>query len=276
MYIAISRCRCAARSTHVRRRRGAQSAADLRVVDRIRRGAGTRPRGFDLSHIGRTGLMDLCEMATTNRLSLCQAWAIIRRPLRFTPQSSRRCCAGSAPAAAAVHTSLLANGFGLRLVWLSQTRQRDFSMWRTPGRIGITRPVYRTEDGRWLQLMVRAYRNRRVIQRPRMSDLLGDPRFPSARSATRQWRRTDRSNARNHRGAHQQRVARSISGGLRASGPGRHIGRSTRRCTTWRQSNYGRRKRRGWGQPPDQPPGERGGFIATLRTTRARSRRTLH
>jgi crotonobetainyl-CoA:carnitine CoA-transferase CaiB-like acyl-CoA transferase len=144
--------------------------------------------GFDLvAYWARTGLMDLVrngdnepaqslpgmgDHPTAVTLYAAIVTALLRR---------ERTGRGSE-----VHTSLLANGLWAASC-LAQARlvDADFSMWRTPGRIGITRPVYRAMDGRWLQFtMVRTPTEiGALFSVLGMSDLLSNPRFatPEAR-----------------------------------------------------------------------------------------------
>jgi crotonobetainyl-CoA:carnitine CoA-transferase CaiB-like acyl-CoA transferase len=138
--------------------------------------------GFDLvAYWARTGLMDLVRNAdnepaqslpgmgdhpTAVALYAAIVTALLRR---------ERTGFGSE-----VHTSLLANGLWAASC-LAQAKLvgADFSAWRTPGRIGITRPVYRAADGRWLQFtMVRTPAEIAALFAVLgLQDALADPRF---------------------------------------------------------------------------------------------------
>jgi crotonobetainyl-CoA:carnitine CoA-transferase CaiB-like acyl-CoA transferase len=81
-----------------------------------------------------------------------------------------------------VHTSLLANGvWAASCVAQAKLVGADFSSWRSTTRIALTRPVYRTADGRWLQFtMVRTPDEiRGLLEVAGLGALLDDPRFAS-------------------------------------------------------------------------------------------------
>jgi crotonobetainyl-CoA:carnitine CoA-transferase CaiB-like acyl-CoA transferase len=85
-----------------------------------------------------------------------------------------------------VHTSLLANGlWAASCIAQARLANADFSAWRAPHRIAVTRPVYCARDGRWLQFtMVRTPTELASLLRVAGLDgLLDDPRFatPEAR-----------------------------------------------------------------------------------------------
>jgi len=79
-----------------------------------------------------------------------------------------------------VHTSLLANGlWAASCIAQAKLVGADFSGWRNQTRIGITRPLYRAADGRWLQFtMVRAPAEiEAMFATLGLGDLLRDPRY---------------------------------------------------------------------------------------------------
>ncbi len=81
-----------------------------------------------------------------------------------------------------VHTSLLANGiWAAGCVAQAKLVGADFTSWRNPTRIGITRPVYRAADGRWLQFtMVRTPAEFEALMNVvGLVQLLSEPRFAS-------------------------------------------------------------------------------------------------
>ena len=85
-----------------------------------------------------------------------------------------------------VHTSLLANGlWAASCIAQAKLVDADFSAWRNAVRIGITRPLYRAADGRWLQFtMVRTPAEvEGMLAILGMGDVLSDPRYatPEAR-----------------------------------------------------------------------------------------------
>jgi formyl-CoA transferase len=85
-----------------------------------------------------------------------------------------------------VHTSLLANGlWAASCVAQAKLMDADFSGWRNTTRIGMTRPLYRTADDRWLQFtMVRTPAEiEALLTIAGLRDLLDDARFatPEAR-----------------------------------------------------------------------------------------------
>ena len=84
-----------------------------------------------------------------------------------------------------VNTSLLANGLWAASC-LAQAKfvGADFSGWRKPGRIGVTRPVYRAADGRWLQFtMVRTpLEIAALFHTLGLADLLAEARFATPES----------------------------------------------------------------------------------------------
>jgi len=87
---------------------------------------------------------------------------------------------------AEVHTSLLANGiWAAGCVAQAKLAGADFSGWRSPTRIGMTRPMYRAADARWLQFtMVRTPTEiESLLQCVGLGELLSDARFstPEAR-----------------------------------------------------------------------------------------------
>ena len=91
-------------------------------------------------------------------------------PSRCTPRSSPRCCGANAPGAAAKYIRrCLPTGSGRRLRRASQTRRRGFFGVATPGRIGMTRPMYRAADGTLVAIHdgANADRNRRAASAPR-------------------------------------------------------------------------------------------------------------
>ena len=115
--------------------------------------------GFDLvAYWARTGLMDLVRTGDVepaqslpgmgDHPSAVSLYASIVTAL----YRRERTGVGSE-----VHTSLLANGlWAASCVAQAKMVGADFSGWRNQTRIGITRPLYRTADGRWLQFtMVR-------------------------------------------------------------------------------------------------------------------------
>src|SRR5262245_41668210 len=144
--------------------------------------------GFDLvAYWARTGLMDLVRNGDNepaqslpgmgDHPTAVALYAAIVTALLQRERTGR----GSE-----VHTSLIANGLWAASC-LAQARlvDADFSMWRSPNRIGITRPVYRAADSRWLQFtMVRTPTEIvALFSVLGMSDLLANPRFatPEAR-----------------------------------------------------------------------------------------------
>ena len=144
--------------------------------------------GFDLvAYWARTGLMDLVRNADNepaqslpgmgDHPTAVALYAAIVTALLRRERTGR----GSE-----VHTSLLANGLWAASC-LAQAKLvgADFSLWRTPGRIGITRPVYRTADARWLQFtMVRTPTEVSALFNVLgLAEALQDPRFatPEAR-----------------------------------------------------------------------------------------------
>ncbi len=143
--------------------------------------------GFDLvAYWARTGLMDLVRTGdvepaqslpgmgdhpTAVALYAAIVTALLRR---------ERTGAGSE-----VNTSLFANGLWAASC-LAQAKfvGADFSRWRTPGRIGVTRPVYRAADGRWLQFtMVRTpLEIAALFHTLGLADLLAEARFATPES----------------------------------------------------------------------------------------------
>jgi crotonobetainyl-CoA:carnitine CoA-transferase CaiB-like acyl-CoA transferase len=144
--------------------------------------------GFDLvAYWARTGLMDLVrngdnepaqslpgmgDHPTAVALYAAIVTALLRR---------ERTGSGSE-----VHTSLLANGlWAASCVAQAKFVGADFSPWRAPGRVAITRPVYRAADGRWLQFtMVRTPAEiAGLLTVVGLGDVLSDSRFatPEAR-----------------------------------------------------------------------------------------------
>jgi crotonobetainyl-CoA:carnitine CoA-transferase CaiB-like acyl-CoA transferase len=115
--------------------------------------------GFDLvAYWARTGLMDLvrtdnAEPAQSlpgmgDHPSAVALYAAIVTALLRRERTGK----GSE-----VHTSLLANGlWAASCIAQARLVDADFSGWRSPSRVGVTRPVYRAADDRWLQFtMVR-------------------------------------------------------------------------------------------------------------------------
>jgi crotonobetainyl-CoA:carnitine CoA-transferase CaiB-like acyl-CoA transferase len=144
--------------------------------------------GFDLvAYWARTSLMDLVrngdnepaqslpgmgDHPTAVALYAAIVTALLRR---------ERTGAGSE-----VHTSLLANGlWAASCIAQAKLTGADFSGWRAPDRVALTRPVYRAADGRWLQFtMVRTPVEIAALLRVLELDrLLADPRYstPEAR-----------------------------------------------------------------------------------------------
>ena len=144
--------------------------------------------GFDLvAYWARTGLMDLVRTGDVepaqslpgmgDHPSAVALYAAIVTALFRRERTG----AGSE-----VHTSLLANGiWAAGCVAQAKLANADFSAWRSPARMAITRPVYRASDGRWLQFtMVRTPTEiEALLKTVGFGQLLDEPRFatPEAR-----------------------------------------------------------------------------------------------
>ncbi len=140
--------------------------------------------GFDLvAYWARTGLMDLVRTGDVepaqslpgmgDHPSAVALYAAIVTALFRRERTGE----GSE-----VHTSLLANGiWAAGCVAQAKLVDADFSGWRSPARIGITRPVYRAADGRWLQFtMVRTPAEiAALFDVLGLARLLAEPRFAS-------------------------------------------------------------------------------------------------
>jgi len=144
--------------------------------------------GFDLvAYWARTGLMDLVRNGDNepaqslpgmgDHPTAVALYAAIVTALLRRERTGFGC---------EVHTSLLANGLWAASC-LAQARLvgADFSLWRRPGRMAITRPVYQAADGRWLQFtMVRTPAEITALFAVLgLAHALADPRFatPEAR-----------------------------------------------------------------------------------------------
>jgi formyl-CoA transferase len=144
--------------------------------------------GFDLvAYWARTGLMDLVRTGDVepaqslpgmgDHPSAVSLYASIVTALYHRERTG----VGSE-----VHTSLLANGlWAASCVAQAKLMHADFSGWRTATRIGMTRPLYRTADDRWLQFtMVRTPAEiEALLTIVGLGDLVHDARFatPEAR-----------------------------------------------------------------------------------------------
>ncbi len=140
--------------------------------------------GFDLvAYWARTGLMDLVRTGDVEPAQSLPgmgdhptAVALYAAIVTALYRRDRTGVGGQ------VHTSLLANGvWAASCVAQAKLVGADFSGWRSTTRIALTRPVYRTADGRWLQFtMVRAPDEiRGLLEVAGLGAVLDDPRFAS-------------------------------------------------------------------------------------------------
>jgi len=138
--------------------------------------------GFDLvAYWARTGLMDMVRTGDVEPAQSLpgmgdhpSAVALYAAIVTALYRRERTGVGGE------VHTSLLANGlWAASCVAQAKLVDADFSGWRNPSRIGVTRPLYRAADGRWLQFtMVRTPAEiEAMFATLGLGDLLGEPRY---------------------------------------------------------------------------------------------------
>jgi formyl-CoA transferase len=138
--------------------------------------------GFDLvAYWARTGLMDLVRTGDVEPAQSLPGMgdhpSAVALYAAIVTALLRRERTGSG---GEVHTSLLANGlWAASCIAQAKFVEADFSAWRLPERIAITRPVYRAQDGRWLQFtMIRTpVEVAALLETLGLGHLLADPRF---------------------------------------------------------------------------------------------------
>lgn len=143
--------------------------------------------GFDLvAYWARTGLMDLVRTGDVEPAQSLPGMgdhpSAVALYASIVTALLRRERTGSG---GEVHTSLLANGiWAASCIAQAKLVGADFSLWRNPERIAITRPVYRAEDDRWLQFtMVRTpVEVAALLETLGLGDVLADPRFATPES----------------------------------------------------------------------------------------------